>query len=73
MTLKLRASLALAGVMPQVCTSPVIASLSDYLDTLKGAMDTDTATAPGTAAALSDAEVLAGLKVALQGRHPLCG
>jgi len=66
MALKQKASLALAGVMSLVCISPVIAGLSDYLDTLKGAMQTDTATAPATAASLSDAEVVSGLKAALE-------
>jgi hypothetical protein len=66
MALKLQTSLALAGFMSLVSSNPVIAGLSDYLDGLKGTMQTDTATAPATAATLSDAEVAAGLKAALE-------
>ena len=66
MALNPKVSLALAGAMSLVCCSPVIAGLSDYLDTLKGAMDTDKTAAPATAASLSDAEVVSGLKAALE-------
>jgi hypothetical protein len=66
MALKPKASLALAGAMSLVCCSPVIAGLSDYLDTLKGAMDSDKTAAPATAASPSDTEVVAGLKAALE-------
>jgi len=59
MALKLKTSLALAGVMFLVCTSPVIAALSDYLANLKGIMNSGTATAPANTAALSDADGVA--------------
>lgn len=66
MVLKPKILLALAGVMFLVCTGPVTAGLSDYLDSLKGVIDTDSTAAPAATDALSNAEVVAGLKAALQ-------
>jgi hypothetical protein len=66
MTLTLKTPLALAGVMSLVCTSPVIAGLSDYMDSIKGVVDTTPAAVPAATDKLSNDEVVAGLKAALE-------
>ena len=66
MVLKPKAWLALAGVISVVCTSPVTAGLPDYLDSLKEVIDTDSTTATTATGSLSNQEVAAGLKAALQ-------
>ena len=66
MALKPKIQLALAGVISLVCSCPVTAGLSDYLDSLKGVMDARPAAAPAAADSLSNEEMVAGLKAALQ-------
>jgi len=66
MVLKQNTSLALAGVLSLVCAAPVTAGLSDYLDSLKGVIDADSPAAPAATGSLSNQEVAAGLKAALQ-------
>jgi len=66
MALVPKSLLALAGVMSLIVTSQVTAGLSDYLDSLKGVINTDSATVPAATDALSNDEVVAGLKAALQ-------
>jgi len=66
MALKPKTLLALAGVMSLVCTSPVTAGLSDYMDSLKGVIDTSPTAIPAATDKLSNDEVVAGLKAALE-------
>jgi hypothetical protein len=66
MALRMKTLLALVGVMSLVCTSPLTAGLSDYLDSLKGVMDTGPAATPAGTEKLSNDEVVAGLKAALE-------
>jgi hypothetical protein len=66
MALKPKTLLALAGVMSLVWTSPVTAGLSDYMDSLKGVIDTSPTAVPAAADNLSNDEVVAGLKAALE-------
>ena len=66
MALKPKTLLALAGVMSLVCTSPVTAGLSDYMDSLKGVIDASPAAVPAATDKLSNDEVVAGLKAALE-------
>jgi hypothetical protein len=66
MALKPKILLALAGLLSMVCSCPVTAGLSDYLDTLKGVVDTRHTATPASADSLSNEEVVAGLKAALQ-------
>ena len=66
MVLKQNTLLALAGVLSLVCAAPVTAGLSDYLDSLKGVIDADSPAAPAATGSLSNQEVAAGLKAALQ-------
>jgi hypothetical protein len=66
MALKPKTWLALAGVMFLVCAGPVSAGLSDYLDSLKGVIDADSPAATAATGSLSNQEVAAGLKAALQ-------
>jgi len=66
MALKPKIQLALAGVISLVCNCPANAGLSDYLDSLKGVMDARPAAAPAAADSLSNEEMVAGLKAALQ-------
>jgi Protein of unknown function (DUF4197) len=66
MALRTKTLLALAGVMSLFCTCPVTAGLSDYMDSLKGVMATSPTGVPAAADSLSNEEVVAGLKAALQ-------
>lgn len=66
MSLKPKTLLALAGVMSLVCTSPVTAGLSDYMDSLKGVITTSPTSVPAATDELSNAEVVSGLKAALE-------
>lgn len=58
--------LALAGVFSLACCAPVAAGLSDYLDSLKEITGTGSTAVPAAVGSLSNEEVVAGLKAALQ-------
>jgi hypothetical protein len=66
MTLRKKTLLALTGAMSLVCASSVTAGLSDYMDSLKGVLDTSPAAVPAATDKLSNDEVVAGLKAALE-------
>jgi len=66
MALNPKTQLVLAGILSLVYSCAVHAGLSDYLDSLKGLTDTGSTTAPSAADSLSNTEVVAGLKAALQ-------
>jgi hypothetical protein len=66
MTLRKKTLLALTGAMSLVCASSATAGLSDYMDSLKGVLDTSPAAVPAATDKLSNDEVVAGLKAALE-------
>ncbi len=66
MALRRKTLLTLAGVMSLVCTSPLTAGLSDYMDSLQRVMNTSPTAAPAGTEKLSNDEVVAGLKAALE-------